>query len=108
MLSVVISAAGTALADSSATLAASVARQLSADLGLPRPLAAAVISDKRATIVPSPGLKRPPARLAVPSLYLAGDAAQSDYPSTLEGSVRAGIAAARALAANDPGRPAAA
>lgn len=100
VLSVVISAAGSALADGSAALAAAVARQLSAELGLPAPLAGAVLAEKRATIVPSPGLQRPPARLAAPSLYLAGDAAQSDYPSTLEGAVRSGVAAARAIAAD--------
>lgn len=100
VLSVVISAAGPALALDSASLASSVARQLSTDLGLPTALASAVLAEKRATIVPSPGLKRPPTRLATTSLCLAGDAAASDYPSTLEGSVRAGIAAARAIAAD--------
>lgn len=98
VLSVVISAAGAALAGDSGALAASVAAQLSADLGLPAPLAHAVVAEKRATIVPAPGLRRPPARLPLRSLYLAGDAAAGDYPSTLEGSVRAGIAAALALA----------
>jgi len=98
VLSVVVSAAGAALATEATSLAASVARQLSSDLGLPPPLASAVLAEKRATIVPSPGLRRPPPRLAAPSLYLAGDAADSDYPSTLEGSVRAGVAAARAIA----------
>jgi squalene-associated FAD-dependent desaturase len=100
VLSVVISAAGSALADDSASLAASVDRQLTTDIGLPKPLAAAVIAEKRATIVPSAELKRPPTRLAAASLYLAGDAAQSDYPSTLEGSVRSGFAAARAIASD--------
>jgi squalene-associated FAD-dependent desaturase len=100
VLSVVISAAGAALADEAPSLAASVARQLSDELGLPQPLASAVLAEKRATIVPSPGLQRPPARLPAPSLYLAGDAARSDYPSTLEGSVRAGVAAARAIASD--------
>jgi monoamine oxidase len=61
-----------------------------------------VIADKRATIVPAPGLRRPPVALPLPSLYLASDAAASDYPSTLEGSVRSGIAAARALVAEIP------
>ena len=102
VLSVVISAASLALQDGPTTLAASVARQLTAELGLPPPLASAVVAEKRATIVPAPGLQRPPARLAAPALYLAGDAADSDYPSTLEGSVRAGIAAARAVAADFP------
>lgn len=100
VLSVVVSAAARALSAGSASLAASVATQLSAELGLPAPLATAVLAEKRATIAPSPGLQRPPARLAAPSLYLAGDAAASEYPSTLEGSVRAGITAAQALAAD--------
>lgn len=100
VLSVVISAAGAALAGPPASLAASVARQLSAELGLPNPGASAVLAEKRATIVPSPGLRRPPTRLPAAFLYLAGDAADGDYPSTLEGSVRAGIAAAHAIAAD--------
>jgi squalene-associated FAD-dependent desaturase len=100
VLGVVISAAGAALSSDAGSLGTSVASQLSADLGLPIPLASAVLAEKRATIVPAPGLQRPPTRLSAPSLYLAGDAAASDYPSTLEGSVRAGIAAARALAAD--------
>ena len=98
VLSVVISAAGAALLTDSSALAASVAAQLSTDLGLPAPLASAVIADKRATIVLAPGLRRPPVALPLPSLYLASDAAESEYPSTLEGSVRAGVNAARALA----------
>jgi len=100
VLAVVVSAAGPAVAVEPPVLAASVARQLSADLGLPQPLASAVLTEQRATIVPAPGLQRPPARLALASLYLAGDAADGDYPSTLEGSVRAGLAAARAVEAD--------
>jgi len=100
VLSVVISAAGAALANDTASLAAATATQLSADLDLPAPLASAVLAEKRATVVPGPGLQRPSARLPLPALYLAGDAAASDYPSTLEGSVRAGLAAARALSAD--------
>ena len=100
VLSVVISAAGAALSTESSALAASVGAQLSNDLGLPAPLASAVLADKRATIVPAPGLQRPPVALPLPSLYLGADSAAGDYPSTLEGSVRSGIAAARALAAD--------
>lgn len=100
VLSVVISAAAAALSADPTSLPASVARQLSGDLALPEPLAAAVLAEKRATIAPSPGLRRPPTRLPAPGLYLAGDAADSEYPSTLEGSVRAGIAAARAIVAS--------
>jgi flavin-dependent dehydrogenase len=96
----VISAVDEALLVDTRALAASAAAQLSGELGLPRPIAAAILVEKRATIVPAPGLRRPPCRLPLPGLYLAGDAAESEYPSTLEGSVRAGIAAARAIAAD--------
>ena len=98
VLSVVISAAATASAGGAAALADSVAAQLGADFRLPVPLASATIIEKRATIVPAPGLARPPAALPLAGLYLAGDAAASDYPSTLEGSVRSGLAAAAAIA----------
>jgi len=100
VLSVVISAAQSALAAGSKPLEARVAAQLRTDLGLPAPLAITTIAEKHATSVPGPGLKRPPARLALPSLYLGGDAAAGDYPSTVEGSVRAGVAAALALLAD--------
>jgi squalene-associated FAD-dependent desaturase len=100
ILSVVVSAAEKALGVESKSVADTVAAQLSADLALPPPLATAVLAEKRATIVPAPGLARPPVRLPVAGLYLAGDAAASEYPSTLEGSVRAGIAAAHAVAAD--------
>ncbi|HXF46116.1 MAG TPA: FAD-dependent oxidoreductase, partial [Burkholderiaceae bacterium] len=97
VLSVVVSGSGQHLNLSQDRLAAAVSRQLAAAFGLGAPLAAAVLTDRRATIVPRPGLVRPPTRLSVPGLYLAGDAAASDYPSTIEGSVRAGLAAARAV-----------
>lgn len=100
ILSVVVSAAEQALEIEPRSLGDAVTAQLSADLALPTPLATAVLAEKRATLVPAPGLARPPARLPIAGLYLAGDAAASDYPSTLEGSVRAGIAAAEAVAAD--------
>lgn len=100
IVGVVISAAGRALVTESASLVDRVAAQLSSDLGLPTPLAGTVVAEKRATIVPEPGLQRPPTRLPAAGLYLAGDAADGEYPSTLEGSVRSGLAAARALAAD--------
>lgn len=100
ILSVVVSAAEEALSVEPKSLGDAVAAQLSADLALPPPVASTVLAEKRATIVPAPGMARPPPRLPVAGLYLAGDAAASDYPSTLEGSVRAGIAAADAVAAD--------
>ncbi len=100
VLAVVISAAGPHLDRSRDAVVGAVARQLSADFGLPAPLAATMLTEKHATIVPAPGLQRPPTRLPAPGLYLAGDSAASPYPSTLEGSVRAGLAAADAVLAD--------
>ena len=95
IVSVVISGAGAHLDVDHTTLAGLVAQQLSGELGTPSPAAHAVIVEKRATIVPAPNLKRPATRVAS-RLYLAGDAADNPYPSTLEGSVRAGETAADA------------
>jgi squalene-associated FAD-dependent desaturase len=97
IVSVVISGDGPYRELSREALGAAVASQLSAVLGLPAPLAHYAIIEKHATIVPSPGLQRPGTLLPVDGLYLAGDAADSPYPSTIEGSVRAGIAAAQAI-----------
>jgi predicted NAD/FAD-dependent oxidoreductase len=99
VLSVVISAAGAHQQLSHASLASCVTTQLTDVLGLPMPLATQVIEEKRATIVPAPGLRRPPIALAPAGLHLAGDSADSPYPSTIEGSVRSGLAAARSIMA---------
>jgi squalene-associated FAD-dependent desaturase len=100
VMSVVVSGAGPHSDLSADELAISVARQLARCCKLPEPHAHAVVVEKRATIIPSPGLLRPDIRLLVSGLYVAGDAAASPYPSTLEGSVRAGSAAARAAIAD--------
>lgn len=97
VLSVVVSADGRHLALDRADLIAAVDRQIGATFRLPASIANALLVEKRATIVPAPGLTRPATRLPQPGLYLAGDAADSPYPSTIEGSVRTGIAAAHAL-----------
>jgi hypothetical protein len=55
------------------------------------------LAERRATFVCRPGLERPPATIA-PGLQAAGDYIDGPYPATLEGSVRSGIAAARAMA----------
>ena len=52
-----------------------------------------VIAERRATFRSTPGLVRPPMRIA-PGLVAAGDHVAGPYPATLEGAVRAGIAAA--------------
>lgn len=55
-----------------------------------------VLAEKRATFRCTPGLGRPPMRVAA-RVLAAGDHVQGPYPATLEGAVRAGEAAAAAL-----------
>ena len=52
-----------------------------------------VLAEKRATFACTPGLIRPPARIA-PALLAAGDYVAGPYPATLEGAVRSGFTAA--------------
>lgn len=65
--------------------------------GLVMPKKIRVIEEKRATFAATPGLTRPTTATADPSLWLAGDYLAGDYPATLEGAVRSGIAAARSI-----------
>lgn len=57
-----------------------------------------VLAEKRATFACTPGLQRPPARIAT-GLWAAGDYIAGPYPATLEGAVRAGRLAAKGLMA---------
>ena len=50
------------------------------------------VVEKRATFACTPGLQRPPLRIA-PALLACADYVQGPYPATLEGAVRAGAAA---------------
>jgi len=97
IVSVIISGEGPYRSLERNALGDAVAKQLRAALGLPAPLAHYAITEKHATIVPAPGLLRPAAVLPVAGIYLAGDSADSPYPSTIEGSVRSGLAAAAAI-----------
>lgn len=56
-----------------------------------------VIRERRATFSCRPNLPRPSAQTARAGLWLAGDYVCADYPATLEGAVRSGIAAARGV-----------
>jgi len=67
--------------------------------GLPAPQWSRVISEKRATIAVSPGIRRSGIESGIPGVYLAGDYTHAEYPPTLEAAARSGVRAAeRALA----------
>ena len=55
-----------------------------------------VLAEKRATFRCTPALQRSPMQIA-PGLHAAGDHVVGPYPATLEGAVRSGIEAVRAL-----------
>jgi len=95
IVSVVIGAPALRFEQDREALCGAADRQLAAEFGLPPSIAQNVVIERRATLLPAVGLSRPPSRLPLPGLYLAGDIADSPFPSTLEGSVRAGLDAAR-------------
>ena len=74
-----------------------VVKQAQRQLGLDiEPLQ--TIVEKRATCACTPHLVRPPMNIA-PKLLACGDYIEGPYPATLEGAVRSGLNAARALSA---------
>jgi squalene-associated FAD-dependent desaturase len=79
-------------------LAQKLHAELVAAIGpLPAPLWQRSIRERRATFSCRPNLQRPGPGTAERGLWLAGDYAYSDYPATLEGAVRSGVAAAREI-----------
>nr|WP_175047999.1 hydroxysqualene dehydroxylase HpnE [Duganella vulcania] len=100
LLAVVISASGSATAQSQDLLAEAVAVQLAAVFQRPelgRPKWFKVITEKRATYACAPGVSRPANDSGLPGLVIAGDYTAGDYPATLESAVRSGVAAAALL-----------
>jgi len=81
-------------ATSDATLAQ--ARQLLAPYLVSPLQAVRVLTEKRATFRCTPGLRRPPGRIAE-GLFAAGDYVAGPYPATLEGAIRSAIEAVDAL-----------
>ena len=74
-------------------------RELEDTLGkaLPAPRWHQVIRERRATFSCRPALPRPEARTPLNGLWLAGDYVCANYPATLEGAVRSGIAVAQGI-----------
>jgi squalene-associated FAD-dependent desaturase len=107
LLAAVISGAGPWQALDHETLATSIHAQIAALLpGLQPPRKHWIIEEKRATFACTPGLARPPTRTTLPNVWLAGDYVAGDYPATLEGAVRSGVAAARSVLDCVLGQPA--
>lgn len=84
LLAFVVSASGT----ERGALQAQVLQQARAQLGLDLQAVQTVV-EKRATFACTPGLQRPPQRIA-PGLVACGDYVAGPYPATLEGAVRSG------------------
>ncbi|GIZ51511.1 hydroxysqualene dehydroxylase HpnE [Noviherbaspirillum aridicola] len=100
LLAVVVSASSEAIAQGHEALAAAIASQLAQSFGMPvleHPHWSKVVSEKRATFACRPDLARLPNDTGLPGLLLAGDHTTGDYPATLEGAVRSGLAAAALL-----------
>ena len=98
-MAAVISASGAHENLSQTNLSAKIAAEIKRFApGLPAPIWQKVITEKRATFACTPGLYRPQtSHPTVPNFYLAGDYVTCDYPGTLEGAARNGVAAANAV-----------
>ncbi|MGB2832355.1 MAG: hydroxysqualene dehydroxylase HpnE [Methylotenera sp.] len=98
LISVIVSASGRHQQLSQEELALKIANELNLIFpDLPKPLWNKVIAEKRATFSCVPNLPRPSNKTAQPNLFLAGDYTYADYPSTIEGAVRSGIACANLI-----------
>lgn len=101
LLAVVISGAGRHQKWTHEQLSQAVELELKHSFpNLGEPLWHKVIAEKRATYACTPDLARPPQKTALPNLYLAGDYTYANYPATIEGAVRSGLACAALIGAN--------
>ena len=105
LIAFVLSANGRWDEGDNAALAAVLHAELEQILGqsLPPPHWRQIIRERRATFSCRPALPRPPARTPLPGLWLAGDHLCADYPATLEGAVRSGVAVAHEILAAPQG-----
>lgn len=98
LIAVVISAQGKHQKLTQDALALKVAQELHlAFPHLPKPLWHKVIAEKRATFSCNVNLPRPSNITPYANLLLAGDYTYADYPATIEGAVRSGIACANLI-----------
>lgn len=107
LMAFVLSAQGAWEEDQGAALLAALHGDLERALRrtLPPPLWHRLIRERRATFRCRPDLPRPSAETPLPGLWLAGDYCCADYPATLEGAVRSGVAAARGARQARPAGP---
>ncbi len=95
LMAVIISAVGKHQQYTQDALALRVAQEMRDNFPqLIKPLWHKVIAEKRATFSCSVNLPRPAHVTPYPHLYLAGDYTYADYPATIEGAVRSGVACA--------------
>ncbi|MBA3034451.1 MAG: hydroxysqualene dehydroxylase HpnE [Gammaproteobacteria bacterium] len=98
LIAAVISGDGPHQALDHTALAAAIHDEIAGLLpDLPAPQHSWVIEEKRATFACTPDMQRPPTATSCANVWLAGDYVAGDYPATLEGAIRSGVAAARAV-----------
>lgn len=108
-ISIVASVADAWLAQGRETLAKTMEQQwrtAAATAGIqtiPATTHQALIVEKRAALLATPGLQRPGAATPWPGLYLAGDWTDTGYPGVLEGAVRSGQTCAGLLLSKPAG-----
>jgi predicted NAD/FAD-dependent oxidoreductase len=100
IVSVTISAANRLVDRTAEDLAATIWPEVRQTLNLPEPMPQwRVVKEKRATFAATPAqqLRRPHATTALQNCALAGDWTDTGLPATIEGAIRSGLTAARAL-----------
>ena len=98
--SITVSAAGALAAEPAEAIAGKTWRDAAAALGLGREVPPyRVVKERRATFAQTPGeaRRRPKTRCGLANVYLAGDWTDTGLPATIEGAIRSGYVAARAV-----------
>ena len=98
--SITVSAAGALAAEPAEAIAGKTWREAAAALGLGRGVPPyRVVKERRATFAQTPAeaRRRPKTRCGLANVYLAGDWTDTGLPATIEGAIRSGRMAARAV-----------